>query len=103
MLLLLLPDSGGDPGLSLSNRLSRSPSSGSDFGFRRLASAELMELYGIEDDRREEVWEVRGEAVGEVEMLMPEEGRPLLWGLLLVLLLVLTMDRPDLSVQPSRK
>ena len=44
VLLLLLPDSGGDPGLSLSTRLSRSPSSGRDLGFRRLASAELLEL-----------------------------------------------------------
>lgn len=58
----------------------------------------------MEDERREEVWGAWGEAVGEVEMLMPEEeGRPLLWGLLLVLLLVLRMDSPDLSVEPEKR
>ena len=86
----LLPDSGGEPGLSLSRRPRRSPSRG--------------RVLGAEQERRREAWGAEGEAPGEEEERGVEraaaaaEGRLLLWGLLLVLpLVVLMMDRPDLS------
>ena len=99
MVELVLPGSGGEPGLSRSRRFKRSPSSGRDLGLSKAGSEPAGAPCGMDDDRRGEVeWETWGEAVGEGEMLMAEDGMLLLlWGLLLALLLVLRVDIADLS------